>query len=53
MLDSNYAEVEQQLLETLNRLIQTTEPGPKRTLVAHLLLLLIEADRMLDESSAS
>jgi hypothetical protein len=53
MLDNNYAEVEQQLFETLNRLMQATEPGPKRTLVAHLRLLLIEADRILEESSSS
>jgi len=49
MLESDYAEVEQQLLETVNRLMQATEAGQKRTLLAHVRLLLMEADRLLDD----
>lgn len=51
MLDSDYADVERQLLETLNRLMQTTETAQKRTLLAHLRLLLMEADKLLEDGS--
>ena len=51
MSESEFAEVEHQLQETLNRLKQTKEAAQKRTLLHHLRLLVMEADKLLDDIS--
>jgi len=51
MSESELAEVEHELQETLNRLKQTKDPARKRTLLLHLRLLLMEADKLLDDVS--
>ena len=49
MSDSEFAEVEHELQETLDRLRQTENVAQKRTLLLHLRLLLMEADKLLDD----
>jgi len=44
-----FMEVERQLEETLNRLKQVKDTGQRRTLLLHLRLLIMEADRLLDD----
>ena len=51
MSESELAAVEHELQETLNRLKQTKDPARKRTLLLHLRLLLMEADKLLDDVS--
>lgn len=51
MSGSELAEVEHELQETLNRLKQAKDIAQKRTLLHHLRLLLMEADKLLDDVS--
>jgi hypothetical protein len=51
MSDSELAEVEHELQETVNRLKQAKDAAQKRTLLLHLRLLLMEADKLLDDVS--
>ena len=49
MSESEFAEVEHQLQETLDHLKQTKDIAQKRTLLLHLRLLVMEADKQLDD----
>lgn len=49
MPDHDLIEVERQLEETLNRLKQAKDTARRRTLLLHLRLLIMEAEKLLDD----
>ena len=48
--NSDFIEVERQLQETLDRLKEVKEAAQRRTLLLHLRLLVMEAEKLLDDT---